>query len=330
MAAVLLLGTAACAVLNALIPEGPPKRPFSHKIHGPEQELECAACHGKAETGAEAGMPASLKRCMMCHEGIDEKKPPERQLTMLVGEKPEWSRVTDLPEEITFSHKTHVDAKIGCGECHRGIETNESVTKDVRVEKDDCMGCHARRGESNECATCHKEIRKETPPATHHRNWEQIHGLVVRSGENPPVENRCSLCHTQAHCTNCHQDQPPRNHTNFWRIQGHSIAVGVDRSSCATCHRSDFCDRCHAETAPRSHRGAWGGPRNQHCLGCHNSPGSQGCALCHKGGAPSHVLASPRPTWHVSGMNCRQCHGPGLVPPMPHVDNGDNCSGCHP
>ena len=66
----------------------------------------------------------------------------------------------------------------------------------------------------------------------------------------PPMENRCSLCHTESTCAACHQDTPPDNHNNFWRLRGHGVQARVDRDSCATCHRTDFCDRCHFETRP--------------------------------------------------------------------------------
>ncbi|MBI4564687.1 MAG: cytochrome c3 family protein [Planctomycetes bacterium] len=330
MAATLAISLGACGLLKFLGLEKEPERPFSHLKHGKEQDLECQSCHTKAAKGAEAGMPVSLKKCMLCHEGIDEKQPPERKLAALYpGEKPAWSEVTKLPDEVIFSHKVHLDKKVGCAECHRGIEESASITEAVRVRKEACMGCHAERQASNECSTCHTAIRKERSPQSHGLSWKETHGKVVRLGMEDPPENRCSLCHTESTCTSCHRDEPPKNHTHFWRIQGHAVAVGVDRSSCATCHRTDFCDRCHQDTQPRTHTAAWGSPRNYHCLSCHTPLRSEGCALCHKS-TPSHALAAPKPDWHTEGMNCRQCHVPGGSGPMPHPDKGDNCNACHP
>jgi hypothetical protein len=78
-----------------------------------------------------------------------------------------------------------------------------------------------------------------------------------------------------------------------------------------------------------SHTGNWGSPRNNHCLGCHEPLRNEGCVACHSS-TPSHALANPKPPDHNAAMNCRQCHIPGGVqPPMPHVDNGDNCNACH-
>ncbi|MBI2932567.1 MAG: cytochrome c3 family protein [Planctomycetes bacterium] len=329
LATVLLLATAACGVARLLGLQEKPSRLFSHKVHGSAQELECLSCHPTAEKEDKAGMPPSLKKCMLCHEGIDEKKSPPQQLAALYpGEKPAWSAVTALPDEVIFSHKTHQAAKLACSECHAGIEHSEAVTENVRVGKDACMTCHARRGKSNDCAVCHRVLRKDLAPSTHARNWRPSHGHVVRSGEDLPYANRCALCHTETSCTTCHQDETPRNHTNFWRIQGHAVAADVDRSSCATCHRSDFCDRCHRETAPRSHLLSWSGPGNRHCVSCHIPLSQDACFTCHR--QASHMTAPRRPADPVHAgadeAGCRTCHTGAT---LPHADNGDGCANCH-
>jgi hypothetical protein len=139
-----------------------------------------------------------------------------------------------------------------------------------------------------------------------------MHGQAVRAASQA-LADRCSLCHTESTCTTCHQESPPENHNNFWRIRGHGIAAQMDRGNCATCHRADSCDRCHAEVLPQNHGGRF--PLQ-----------SNGCIVCHKG-TPSHALATPLPPSHNPGMNCRQCHG--VDQPLPHVDNGANCTMCH-
>jgi len=298
---------------------------FSHRVHGTEQELECQSCHAAYEESDKAGMP-KLRQCLLCHEGIDEKKPPDRKLSAFYGETHQWAPPQILKEEINFSHKLHVvDKGIGCSSCHKGIEESHSISDKMRVFKADCMECHAQAGKSNNCEVCHKEVRQDRKPESHTGLWDQMHGQAVKA-HTGKSEDRCSLCHTDASCAACHQDEPPRNHTNFWRQRGHGIAVSIDRSGCATCHREDFCDRCHGEVAPRSHRGSWGSPRENHCITCHTPLSSGECFVCHKG-TPSHALATPQPSWHAPAMNCRQCHG--VEQPLPHVDNGDNCSTCH-
>ncbi len=329
VAAALFAATAgACSLFRLGGKPAEPVRPFSHKAHGPDEGLGCSDCHVKAEKGEEAGMPPNLKKCMLCHEAMDEQKPGGRRLTDLVGQAPAWTSVTKLPDEVKFSHKTHLDAKVGCADCHKGIGDSVSITSAVRVDMDSCMACHAEKAKPNDCSTCHAQISKDVPPASHRHSWKEVHGETVKASLDSGTTSRCELCHDSRTCIGCHQDEAPRNHTNFWRIQGHGVQAGVDRSNCATCHKTDFCDRCHKETAPRTHTSSWGGSQSRHCLTCHEPAADQGCTLCHEG-TPSHLSATPKPGWHVAGMNCRNCHGPGLSAPFQHVDNGDNCNNCH-
>jgi hypothetical protein len=344
-ALLLALAGGGCALLETLgLYE--PHPTFSHALHAKE-DLECKDCHSQVDKGDHAGMP-KMKQCMLCHEEKDKDLPPERRLATLYGEKPQWTPVPLPPADLIYSHKLHtVDLKLACATCH---PDSEDVTKRIRVSMvDTCMACHARQpltdvkdeaGKrvpraslvANECAVCHREIRKDIPPASHEfttdrpprshqRIWREVHGQVSRDSKQS--KDRCSLCHTQETCSECHRREMPSSHTGFWRYRGHGVAVDMNRSSCAVCHRSDFCDRCHRETAPRSHVGGWGAPRDNHCYSCHGLARSQGCAMCHRG-APGHLEAPPKPSWHSIGMNCRSCHFP-----LPHADNGMDCNACH-
>jgi len=242
---ILTLGVGACGVARMLGSEKTSGRLFSHKLHIQDQQLECATCHTRAEKEDQAGMPTSLKKCMVCHEGEDEKKPDDRKLAALLGR----SRVDERhrpPEDVKFSHRRHVaEAKVSCTECHRGIESSAGITDEVSLDMEACMDCHTRKSASNDCSTCHTTTRTDVPPPNHRLNWKQNHGPVMRTADDGRYENRCTLCHTEESCSTCHQDEPPKSHTNFWRLKGHGMAAGVDRTACATCHREDFCDRCH-------------------------------------------------------------------------------------
>ncbi len=321
---ILLLAAGGCVVLQSLgiFNTG---LTFSHQKHVKGEGLECQNCHSKAATADLAGMP-SKKKCMTCHEGGDEQKPPEKHVETLFKDGDTLqAKVTTLPVDVVFSHKTHVAKEIACAECHRGIEENTRVTEGIKVTMKACMACHAEKKVAADCATCHKEIRKDRPPASHQVAWKKLHGQEARA-EEINGEHRCAMCHTESTCSQCHQNEPPENHTNQWRHQGHTVAAEMDRKQCATCHQSDSCDRCHSETAPRSHTGSWGRPRDNHCNTCHLPLRTEGCAVCHQT-TPDHA-ATPKPAWHVSGMNCRMCHGQGQ--PLPHPDKGDNCNACHP
>ncbi len=298
---------------------------FSHAFHVGEKKIECQDCHADYETGDRAGMPV-LDTCMPCHEGIDRTKPPPKGVQAFVQNgEPVWSSFTLISEEVIFSHKVHHEKGVACDACHRGVGQSTGVSSRLRIGMQECMDCHARSKAPNECSTCHRTIRKEVPPPDHRLNWPELHGQTVRGGAG--AREQCSICHQEDQCATCHREVLPRSHTNFWRQRGHGVAVRIDRETCRTCHQVDFCERCHQEVAPRSHIGSFGAPMDRHCLGCH-SPLQSGeeCAVCHRA-TPSHLLAAPKPSWHSPAMNCRQCHGAGQS--LPHVDNGDNCNGCH-
>ncbi len=198
-----------------------------------------------------------------------------------------------------------------------------------RSDKPTAAAASPGRFASNDCSVCHRELGRETPPASHGRAWRQLHGAAARAKTVPPYANQCSLCHTEATCSSCHQQEAPTNHTAFWRERGHGVAVGIDRSACYTCHRTDTCDRCHLDTAPRSHVGSWGTSRQRHCYSCHLGAGrdQQSCSLCHR-----RIIHNgpPRPSdpQHagVPESQCRSCHS---IIDMQHADNGDACVGCH-
>jgi hypothetical protein len=162
-------------------------------------------------------------------------------------------------------------------------------------------------------------------PQSHNHNWKKLHGQVVRA-DTGALADRCSLCHTESRCVQCHLDEPPASHNNFWRLHGHAVAATLDRQNCAACHRPDSCERCHQQVLPQNHVGLWGPPKDTHCLTCHLPLSSNSCVVCHKG-TPSHDTAPPMPSWHNAGMNCRQCHGVSV--PLLHVDNGSVCTMCH-
>lgn len=297
---------------------------FPHKVHV-DEGLECADCHPGATDGEEPGMPG-LQSCLLCHKELDAAKPPEKQITSLFeGNTFKAIRANHLSSEVIFSHSRHAGVESSCNTCHTGIETNERIGRDMHITMSRCMECHAERHVVDDCATCHREIRREVMPASHQQNWKQKHGQVVRAETNE-IADTCSLCHSEATCVACHMDVPPPNHNNFWRLHGHAIAASMDRQNCAACHRPDSCERCHQSMLPQSHSGMWGAPKDTHCNGCHFPLASNGCIVCHKS-TPSHDTAAPMPPWHNPGMNCRQCHG--VTQPLPHVDNGSNCTMCH-
>jgi hypothetical protein len=308
------------------VEQEPPPFAFPHAVHA-EEGLECSDCHTKVEDSDDPGFPAKAQ-CLLCHEDLDEEKPPEKTIEALFeGNAYRKTGRTRLSDEVVFSHQSHANGAYDCSRCHTGIEESSWVGALPRVEMDDCTACHAEAGAPSECATCHSEIGTDWMPPNHAEVWEQRHGQVFRAGSSA-LSDDCSLCHQESRCVQCHLEVPPQSHDNFFRLRGHGLAAQMDRASCATCHRSDSCQRCHEEVLPTSHRGQFGGTVSNHCLGCHFPLQANGCITCHKA-TPSHLQATPLPSdpAHSPGLNCRQCHGVTVA--LPHVDKGDDCIACH-
>jgi hypothetical protein len=328
-AALALLGLASvtgCIVLEALGLRDPPLE-FSHAVHL-EEGLDCASCHADYEAGDEPSWPVA-SQCALCHADLDEGKAPERRVASLfVDGLFQAQHVADVPDEVIFSHATHLSAGAACDQCHRGIETSERVDASLAVGMDDCMSCHATFGlPTDDCAACHTELGLDTPPGNHAQEWTRLHGLAVRGGFDGPA-NDCAMCHTDQSCTTCHQDTAPANHNNMWRLRTHGVVAAMDRDNCAVCHTPDSCERCHEDVLPINHRGPFGSTLNTHCVSCHEPVSVNSCFVCHKS-TPSHLLAAPKPAVppHSPAQDCRSCHG--VTASLPHVDNGDDCNSCH-
>jgi len=319
-----------CMLVDALVQSEPPFA-FPHRLHVEDEGLECGDCHASWEDADDPGMPVEAQ-CALCHADIDAEKPPARQVaTLFVDGRFRVTAAGRQADEVRFSHQAHATRAEDCLVCHRAVAEDEGTLAEqgaaLRLSMETCLACHARSAgpDQESCSQCHARISSAVAPPSHRAEWRRYHGTVVR-GFADTREDRCDLCHRPSECTLCHQIEPPRSHDNYWRRRGHGLIASMDRASCMTCHDSDSCSRCHDETRPLSHTGSWGEPRDRHCLACHEPLRSDSCGVCHES-TPSHDRATPLPGDHLPGMNCRQCHGNGQ--PLPHVDNGQLCTGCH-
>jgi len=317
------LAITGCAVFQYL---GLSEKPlaFSHEKHLAEG-LSCTDCHSAYEDGdvVQAVNPA---QCALCHDELDSEKTPDRQVASLFdGDEFRATRASALSDEVKFSHATHVGSGASCESCHEPILTNSFVEASVSPRMDDCIKCHESVGQDASCTVCHTQINTDSAPPNHSQQWMTAHGVAVRGGLEGPA-NDCTLCHTDRTCITCHQDQPPANHNNFWRLRGHGVVADMDRDACRTCHEPSSCVRCHNETEPLNHTASWGSPQDTHCMTCHYPLQSESCSVCHKS-TPSHLDAAEQPPNHFPGMDCRACHG--VNAPLPHFDNGDDCTFCH-
>jgi len=116
--------------------------PFSHKHHM-AMGLDCRYCHTSVEDAAFAGIPPT-KTCMNCHSIVWNEAPilePVRE-SFRTGKSMEWNRVHDLPEFVYFDHSAHLNAGVGCTECHGRVDEMPLVWKQNSLYMTWCLDCH--------------------------------------------------------------------------------------------------------------------------------------------------------------------------------------------
>lgn len=308
----------------------PPRRTepsFPHRVHVVDNELECAFCHSGVLLVDRPSLPPP-ELCGPCHERFDGDKPPERRLRAFFDADSRYRRVavSGRSDEVRFSHQRHAATPgLRCTTCHPDIATEDAVPLAPLASKPVCMDCHREHGQSVACTTCHTTIDASWRPPSHDGAWQRRHGACAEDRERS--QDRCELCHQDATgCNACHQQTPPQDHSQTFRLQTHGLMASIDRTRCHVCHTQDSCQQCHETTLPRSHRAGFGASQQRHCTGCHLPLADTSCNVCHRD-TPSHDLATPLPGDHNPGMFCRTCHGNGVR--LPHPDGGHVCTACH-
>lgn len=316
---------------------------LSHKAHIEKRQMECIDCHEGAEDTDTPGMPDEAL-CLECHKTLDKelrgKGSPSGEKCLychnLKKDAPFGEHKVILgpghSKDLISAHAAHYEKDVECKACHGDIANDDNKLlprHKYMLSAEACMDCHAKRELSADCSTCHKSYGQTLKPDSHKADWLVQHGVEsLLTGKNEHGKS-CSTCHTENDCMECHTTQSPRDHTNFWRQQGHGIEAGMNRERCLACHQQDSCVRCHDETAPRNHRGAWG---SSHCRACHLdggfTPDDNNCAVCHR--QAGHASASTRPAnaVHNTATDCVTCHD---LLNLSHPSTGleSDCTVCH-
>lgn len=287
---------------------------FPHEKHA-AAGLGCADCHK-----AEAGMRPQLAACRECHEA--EASDPtfaDAALKAILAARPARGEEYGL----VFDHARHEGAE--CSVCHTA-----SGSRMLRPVMATCLdACHgAGKSYPLNCRQCHSTLTADGRPASHTPEWRRRHGAEARPLRGATRGSCLGSCHTEPSCFDCHKREKPANHTQHFRLRGHGVIAQADRERCLTCHTSEYCTTCHLGTKPINHIASWRSTANRHCTNCHLPLSANSCSVCHLQ-APHRT--APRWTlraFHVSGVNCRACHGTGGGP-FNHIDNGDNCEICH-
>ena len=150
---------------------------FSHKVHAETAGMKCEDCHAFRDDGTYAGIP-TLDKCAGCHTAAmgttaAEKDFIERYVTP--QREPEWASYARQPENVYFSHVTHVKlGQVKCESCHGALGSTDKLpryqedrisgySRDIwgaagrpGMTMDDCVACHRKRGLEHSCLDCHK------------------------------------------------------------------------------------------------------------------------------------------------------------------------------
>lgn len=306
---------------------------FVHEKH--KEGLECSTCHVLDGSGKTI---ASHDVCSNCHEIDTQKKDPKQcEQCHTRADQTFDARKKLMTDEVKFTHDAHTKKEVACASCH--AEPDKSLlpagvkTADGRMKF--CMDCHGKTSPAlNECSVCHTRISKSVRPTQHNgvriahdapQIWARTHGEMSR---NDPAF--CVMCHAdKTFCEDCHQKNPPQNHTLAWKREGHGLRAQWDRTKCAACHEEDFCLKCHQKTEPANHRAGWESPRNRHCLSCHFPARDTNCTVCHESIDHKRAMRSPH-NLGIFPVRCGQCHPAGLPNRAPHPENSTtHCLTCH-
>ena len=149
----------------------PPSQPiqFSHAKHV-SLGIQCLFCHPGAMRGDTAGLP-SLAMCNSCHQQIANPS-SDAQTTLglkilasyLKNNQPiKWVPVAILPDFVTFSHSSHINAGINCEDCHGEVSQMTTAVPQA-MNMGWCLNCHRARYKNDpvtetkltDCLTCHK------------------------------------------------------------------------------------------------------------------------------------------------------------------------------
>lgn len=157
---------------------------FSHKVHADKAGQKCDDCHSFRADGTFAGIP-SLDKCAGCHAAPMGTTAAEKSFIdqyVTPNHEPQWFDYARQPQNVWFSHTTHV--KLGglkCESCHGAMGDSDSLrpyqedrisgySRDIwgrpvvraafrtegGMKMDDCVACHRQRGFTHSCLDCHK------------------------------------------------------------------------------------------------------------------------------------------------------------------------------
>lgn len=185
LVALVAYGVTPQALRTGYQPEQPV--PYSHALHAGELGMDCRYCHSTVERSPEAAIPPAAV-CMNCHSTV--KKDSELLLPIREAYAENgavaWTRVTDLPDYVYFSHEAHVHAAVGCESCHGRVDQMVTVYQAMPLTMQWCLDCHRNPEPHLRAPENLTKMGYVAPPAERKK--------VLEDNRVKPPTN-CSTCH---------------------------------------------------------------------------------------------------------------------------------------
>ncbi len=303
------------------------KTSIDHLAHA-TKGVHCTRCHVGIQESAEASTThlPSEQICIDCHEKAHE---PTGCLSCHVDDDT-YSSLERRGEALVFSHAGHEEAAKGsCLKCH-----GPGLTPTM----DDCRPCHDDWLDGLACDKCHLSLAAyPLVPVTHQAHQGDFlrrHAAEARVG----IE-RCTTCHAQSFCAECHDrrapftaalawaDRPDRDFIHRPNYEArHAAEARLEPQLCLGCHAEPDCATCHTAIGRgpgghSPHPTGWASPGpgpNRHgpaarrdllgCASCHSGAGADLCVDCHAVGRPGGTPHQSRPRGDTDRQPCVRCH----------------------
>ena len=150
---------------------------FSHQVHADKAGAKCDDCHAFFADGRFTGIP-KLDKCSGCHAALMGTTAAEKQFVdtyVTPNREPKWLVYARQPENVYFSHITHVKkGGLKCEKCHGDHGTTNTLrpyqedrisgySRDIwgtaarpAMTMDACVACHRQSHLEHSCLDCHK------------------------------------------------------------------------------------------------------------------------------------------------------------------------------
>lgn len=167
--------------------------PFSHALHAGQLGMDCRYCHTTVESASFAAIPPT-ETCMNCHTSIQKSSPKLAPIieSYATGLPVKWVKVHDLPDYAYFNHAAHVNAGVGCNECHGQVDKMEVVYQAEPLNMAWCLACH-RDPEPRLRPKDQVTNLNWNPGGKSRRDFTRAQDLVAKYHVNPNTD--CVTCH---------------------------------------------------------------------------------------------------------------------------------------